>query len=271
MIGISFLLFIVGIPNISSGLGILSLLETAQVDSSMVLRSVLISIGFGFALCAVGAVLLFKSNSAAKMIQPKNENWMLACVAAFLIVLPWLEGFDLGFNNEVVVDGITFSALIVMTITLIFSLISWSLFSWASRTFRFTGILLALISGASLIIPFIQILGPMAAILVGVVGGFAALMIQKIIFYPGNNRPILISFLTLLAAYIALGTLIAMSQSPHIWDTGNGIGSWSGTPEGMEEYSLRNTVIDDIRIAYFVAIIPSLMITVMTIQRKNEN
>jgi len=249
----------------------LSLLETAQVDSSMVLRSVLISTGFGFAICAVGAVLLFKSHSVGKMIQPKNENWVLACIATFLIVLPWLQGFDLGFINEVAVDGITVSALIVMIITLIFSLISWSLFSWASRNFRFAGILLALISGASLIIPFIQILGPMAAILVGAVGGFVAFMIQKRIFYPGNNRPILISFLTLLAAYIALGTLIAMSQSPHIWDTGNGIGSWIGTPEGMEEYSLRNTIIDDIRIAYFVAIIPSLMITVMTIQRENEN
>ena len=271
VIGISFLLFLVGIPNITGGLSILPLLENSSVDSSLVWRSLLISTGFGLLLCTGGAVLLFKSYRVGKMIHHGNESAILIGIAMFLVTLPWLQGLELGSNSEVMVDGITTSALIVMALALIFSLITWGLFSWASKKFSLVGIYLAIICAASLTIPFIQSLGPMAAIPTGITAGFAGFMLQKRTQYKETNKPILISVLTLFAAYLTLGILIVASQSLHLWDIGSGIGSWSGTSDGIEETDLRNTIVQKIQIAYFMVIIPSLMITMMVLLKGNEN
>lgn len=271
VIAISFLLFLVGIPNITSGLSILPLLENSPVDSSVVWRSILISTGFGLLLCIGGAVLLFKSYSVGKMIHHGNESMILIGIAIFLVTLPWLQGLELSSNSEVMVDGITISALIVIALALIFSLITWGLFSWASKKFSLVGIYLAIISAASLTIPFIQSLGPMAAIPIGITAGFVGFMLQRRTQFKETNKPILISVLTLFAAYLILGTLIVASQNGNLWDTGNGIDSWSGTPEGLEEINLQNTIVQNIQIGYFMAIIPSLMITIMVLRKGNEN
>jgi len=37
-----------------------------------------------------------------------------------------------------------------------------------------------------------------------------------------------------LTGAILTGTL----ASPHVWDTGDGIGAWTGTPEGMEQQAI---------------------------------
>lgn len=271
MIVIAFLLFLVGIPNITSGLSVLPLLENMSVDSSLVWRSLMISTGFGLLFCIGGAVLLFKSYSVGKMIHHGNESIILIGMAIFLVTLPWFQGLELSSNSEMTVDGITTSGIIVMALALIFSLITWGLFSWASKKFSPVGIYLAIISGASLTIPFIQSLGPMAAIPIGITAGFVGFMLQKRTQYKEANKSILISVVTLFAAYLTLGILIVASQSIHLWDTGNGIGSWSGTPEGIEETDLRNSIVQNIQMGYFMAIIPSLMITVMTLRAGNEN
>ena len=182
-------------------------------------------------------------------------------IATFLLLLPWIQGLNTGINNGVMVDGITTSAVIVMTITLVFSLISWIMFSWASGNIIFSGVLLAIISGASLVIPFLQVLGPMAGILIGIVAGFVAYMFQQKLKDTANNRPVWIASATLVVSYAMMIMVVLMtSQVSHVWDTGDGIGSWSGTINEIEESIFYNVFNNDIEFLFFFAIVPSLII-----------
>ena len=191
----------------------------------------------------------------------------LVIIAAFLVLSPWLTGLTVGINNEVMVDGITFSATIVMSLTLAFSLVSWFLFSWASRDIKLEGIPLAVISGSALVIPFLQVLGPMAGIILGVVAGFAAFMIQKKITNPANNSSMRIASIIFAATYVLLIAVVLTFQSPGVWETGNGIGSWTGTAQGIEHglaEPFRN-----VGLLYFFTVIPTLIVTGLVVRMKN--
>ncbi len=182
-------------------------------------------------------------------------------IATFLLLLPWIQGLNTGIINGVMVDGIATSAVTVMTITLVFSLISWILFSWASKNIIFSGVLLAIISGASLVIPFLQVLGPMAGILIGIVAGFVAYMFQQKLKDTANNRPVWIASATLVVSYaMIIMVVLTTSQVSHVWDTGGGIGSWSGTTNEIEESIFYNVFNNDIEFLFFFAIVPSLII-----------
>ena len=259
IIGIALILFIVGTSNISSGLSLLQFLDNAQVEPIIVWKSLLTTAGFGFVLVGIGIVLLFTSKLIGNAINTKNRNLLLIIIAIFLVFLPWFQGLDVGINNEVMVDGITVSAIIVMAITLVFSLLSWFLFSWATKNIRSLGITLAIISGSSLVIPFLYVLGPMAGVMIGVVAGMVAFMLQKNMTDPTKNRPVVIAALTLASAYFVLTVIVLASQSPHVWDTESGIGSWNDTPEGIEESGFDNLFGNNIGFALFLVIIPSLM------------
>lgn len=194
---------------------------------------------------------------------------LLIPIVVFLVSLPWLQGLNIGINNEVMVDGVTTSAIVVITTTLSLSLISWALFSWASKSITSSGVLLAIISGASLVIPFLQVLGPMAGIMVGMVAGFVAFMLQKKMKEPANNRPVVIASTTLGSTYIVLIMIVlTVSQTSHVWDTGDGVGSWTGTAEDVEESGFDNLFNNGIGFAFFFATIPSLIITELIIGRK---
>lgn len=190
---------------------------------------------------------------------------ILAVIAAFLLLVPW-EGmldFDLG---RIEVDGISTSAVVAMTLTVFFSMVSWSVLSWASKSLSPAGILLSVITGASLVIPFIGVLGPMAAVIIGIVAGFSAFMLQKNIVEPARKYPVVVATAILAAAYLALILLVLSVQSSHVWDTGDGIGSWSGTAEGIEESGFENISNNNIGFAYFLVIVPSLAATGMIIR-----
>ena len=78
------------------------------------------------------------------------------------------------------------------------------------------------------------IMGPMAAVIIGVVAGFVAFMLQKKITNPTQNKSLKIAAITVAASYLVLIMLFLAIQTNVIWDnTGNGIGSWTGTPERM--------------------------------------
>ena len=192
---------------------------------------------------------------------------ILAIIAAFLLLVPWAGMLD--FNQgRIRVDGIATSAVIVMATTVLFSMASWSVLSWASKSIKPAGILLSVIAGAALIIPFIQVLGPMAAVLVGTVAGFSAFMLQKKAADPARNRPSIVAAATLVAAYLALIILVLAVQGSHAWDTSGGIGSWSGTPEGMEESGFDDVFNNGIGFAYFLVIVPSLAATGLVLRSR---
>lgn len=196
---------------------------------------------------------------------------LLIIIVVFLVLLPWIQRLDVGINNEVMIDGITTSAIIVMIITLAFSLITWGLLSWATKIIKPSGITLGIISGAAIVIPFLEVLGPMAGIIVGITAGFVAFMLQKKMTDPTKNRPIVVASVTMVAAYFILIILVLAAQSPHIWDTGSGIESWTGTPEGVEESGFGNIFGNNIGFAFFLPIIPSLIATGLIIRGKKEN
>ena len=195
---------------------------------------------------------------------------LLIIIALFLVLLPWIQGLEFDINNQVMVDGITVSAVTVMTLTVIFSLVSWFLFSWASKNIKISGIPLSIIAAASLVIPFIQVLGPMAGIVVGIAAGFAAFMLQKKITDPAKNHPLIITTVTLVAAYFVLTMMILAAQTASIWDTGDGIGEWTGTAEGMEKTGFEDISNNNIGFVFFLVIIPSWIITGLVIRGKRK-
>lgn len=158
---------------------------------------------------------------------------ILIIIAVFLACIPWI--FHASNHSEIVVDGFTTSSITVWSITIILSFVSWFLLSWAAKNLKETGILLSIITGVFLVIPFVNILGPMAGIILGVVAGFVAFMFEKYMTNPARKQFLIIAIITLVAAYSVLIILVLMIQPIHVWDTGDGIGSWTGTPEGIEK------------------------------------
>lgn len=190
---------------------------------------------------------------------------LLIIIAIFLVLIPWIKGLDFGINNEVMIDGITVSSVTVMTLTVVFSLVSWILFSWASKNIRVAGIPLSVITATSLMLPFSQTLGPMAAIIVGIVAGFASFMMQKKMICQTQNKSLIISAITLTLAYVAL-ILMILAVSTNSMN--QGIGDWTGTAEGMEETGFGSVINAHIEFVFFLIVIPSLIVTILVIQGK---
>ncbi|MCE2504926.1 MAG: DUF192 domain-containing protein [Nitrosopumilaceae archaeon] len=159
---------------------------------------------------------------------------MLTMIVGFFLSVLWIGYLWIGYlsfsmGNEVMVDGITVSTTIVTTLSTVFSIVSWSLFSWATHNINSRGVMLSVIAGIAVIVPFSGDLGPMTAILVGIVTGFAAYMIQKKIENPTRNKPLVIGITTIVASYAVLFLMIVSVQSTvHVWDTGDGIDAWTG-------------------------------------------
>ncbi len=198
--------------------------------------------------------------------KPMRRVPILAIIAAFLLLVPWIGmlGFDPG---RIQADGTVTSAAIVMTLAVLFSMISWSVLSWASKSIKPAGILLSVITGAALVIPFIQVLGPVAAVPVGAAAGFSAFMLQKKAADPARNRPVMAAAATLAAGYLVLAILVLAAQDSHAWDAGGGIGSWSGAQKGMEESGFDDAFNNGIGFAYLLVIVPSLAATGLALRR----
>ncbi len=112
----------------------------------------------------------------------------------------------------------------------------------------------------------------MAGIIVGVVAGFAAFMIQKKITNSTGNKPLIISTITLVSAYSVLFTMILVSQTnyfSHSWDTRYSIGEWTSTAEGMEQQPLMFNNLK-IHLNYFLSLIalPTLIMIWIAIKYK---
>ena len=191
----------------------------------------------------------------------------LAIIAAFLLAVPWVGMVEYELD-QVQVGGLTTSAAIVTALAVLFSMVTWSVLSWASKDIRPEGILLSIITGASLAVPFTQVLGPMGAIIVGEVAGFSAFMLQKKMSEPARRRPAEVATVTLAAAYLGLILVVLSAQSPHVWDSGDGIGSWTGTAEGIEESGFENIWNNSIRFEYFAVTVPALLASWLVIRGK---
>jgi len=158
----------------------------------------------------------------------------LIVIAVGLVLFPLIPLLQFHMGSQVMTDGFSVSGSTVWLISIVFSMISWFLFAWASKSIKVEGIPLSLISAAVLIIPFHGVLGPMASVIVGLVAGFVAFMFHKHIANR-DKKSLITTIATVTASYLALTMMIILASNTfQIWDTGDSIGAWSGTADGME-------------------------------------
>lgn len=149
-------------------------------------------------------------------------------IIGFFASLTYVGYLSIGLSREVMIDEITVSTLVVTVLSIVFSVLSWFLFSWASKNLSLQGIMLSVITGVVIIIPFNRDLGPIAGILMGLAGGFAAYMIgQKIA--TSKNKFLIIGLGTIAASCIIVSLLISSVQTISPWDAGNKVESWNKT------------------------------------------
>lgn len=159
---------------------------------------------------------------------------LLIIVAVGLVLFPLFPLLQFHMGNQVIADSFSVSGSTSWLISIVFSIMSWFLFAWALKNIKVEGILLSIISAAVLIIPFHDVLGPMAAVIVGLVTGFVAFIFHKHMTNR-DKKSLMITIATVAVSYLALSVMIIpASNTLHMWDTGDGIGEWSGTDNEME-------------------------------------
>lgn len=143
---------------------------------------------------------------------------LLALVAAFLVLAMWLQWLGTDSGGEVHLDGISRSGAIVTAISIASSIICWLLLSRLSGRYGVRGIILCIITGVSLVLPFLSVLGPSAGIVVGAVAGFAASRLQRRMDAPTQERTLKVAVPVLAAAYLALVATTLAVTSPPLWE-----------------------------------------------------
>ena len=63
---------------------------------------------------------------------PRVKTCLLIAVAVFIVLVPWFEELNF-YADKIMVDGVTTSAITVLTIAIGFSLVSWPALSAASK------------------------------------------------------------------------------------------------------------------------------------------
>ena len=250
-------MFFIGIPGVIIGL---QFLVYSDLPIDVILETFII-VACGLAIIGIGVILLLKLQTAVEiLVNPKNKNRLLAMTAVILVLPVWLVEFPSWTGINLTVNMIPVSSVIVMIVAVTFSLVSWSLLCWASKNITPSGILLGIITGASLAGPFLNVLGPLAGVMIGVVGGVIAWMLQQRLNDPQSGL-LGAAMITLLSAYLALIAIIESLNYLHVWNAGGGIGEWSGTAEGIE-YGF----VTDIGFEFFLVVIPAWIIAVLVIR-----
>ncbi|MGY5149673.1 MAG: hypothetical protein ACW9W3_06390 [Candidatus Nitrosopumilus sp. bin_68KS] len=148
----------------------------------------------------------------------------LMIIAVLVVLFPLIPLVQFYIDNQVMADVMTTSSSIVLLTSFVFSMFSWSLLAWASKSIKIVGIPLSIISSMVLMIPFYDVLGPMAAVVIGIVAGLVAYMIQKYLKNT-DNKSLMIAMGIVVATYLVLSVMLFLiSPVSHVWDTGYGGG-----------------------------------------------
>ena len=102
----------------------------------------------------------------------KMKNKILLLVFALFLSIFWANSIISVATNNVLIDGITMSVILVTMLTMVFSFVSWSLLSWANHKKPImVNSITSVILGFIVISPIAQISGPMLGIILGVITG----------------------------------------------------------------------------------------------------
>ncbi|MCV0400079.1 MAG: hypothetical protein K5785_08810 [Nitrosarchaeum sp.] len=60
-------------------------------------------------------------------------------------------------------------------------------------------------------------------------------------------------------------------SSPHIWDNGSDVGSWTGTPDGMEVPALADQIMNNLPFVTSMIVLPFVIIGFVVVWDKRRN
>jgi Amt family ammonium transporter len=187
----------------------------------------------GFAALA-GALVLGRRLGYGKVpMEPHNIPFVV--LGASMLWFGWF-GFNAG--SEVMVDGITVSAWVVTNTATGMAVLTWLLMSWAhTGKPSIVGAATGAVAGLVAITPASGWVGPMASIIIGIAAGtvcYGCVAFKNSRKWDDALDVWGVHGMGGFTGAILTGTL----ASPHIWDTGDGIGAWTGTPEGYEQQAI---------------------------------
>ena len=187
----------------------------------------------GFSALAAALVLGRRLGYGKVPMEPHNVP-MVVLGASIL----WFGWFGFNAGSEVMVDGITVSAWVVTNTATGVASITWLLMSWAhTGKPSIVGAATGAVAGLVAITPASGWVGPMASIIIGIAAGtvcYGAVAFKNARKWDDALDVWGVHGIGGLTGAILTGTL----ASPHIWDTGDGIGAWTGTPEGFEQQAI---------------------------------
>ncbi len=207
-----------------------------------------VHISSGFSALA-GAMILGRRLGFGKVPMEPHNIPMVVLGASIL----WFGWFGFNAGSEVQVDGITVSAWVVTNLATGVASVTWLLMSWAhTGKPSIVGAATGAVAGLVAITPASGWVGPMAAIIIGIAAGticYASISFKNARKWDDALDVWGVHGMGGLTGAILTGTL----ASPHIWDTGDGIGAWTGTAEGMEQQAI-SIIGAAISIAYAFAV-----------------
>ena len=187
----------------------------------------------GFSALA-GALVLGRRLGYGKVPMEPHNIPMVVLGAGLL----WFGWFGFNAGSEVGVDGITVSAWTVTNTATGMAALTWVLMSWAhTGKPSIVGAASGAVAGLVAITPASGWVGPMASIIIGIAAGticYACVSFKNARKWDDALDVWGVHGMGGLTGAILTGTL----ASPHIWDTGDGIGAWTGTAEGMEQQAI---------------------------------
>jgi len=187
----------------------------------------------GFAALAV-AMILGRRLGYGKVPMEAHNIPMVLLGASIL----WFGWFGFNAGSEVMADGIAASAWSVTNISAGMASVTWMLVSWAhTGKPSIVGAATGAVAGLVAITPASGWVGPMAAIIIGIVAGMVC---YGAVAFKNSRK--LDDALDVWGVHgiggLTGAILVGTFASPHIWDTGDGIGAWTGTPEGLEQQAI---------------------------------
>lgn len=184
---------------------------------------------------ALAAALLLGRRLGYGKVPMEPHNIPMVVLGAGILWFGWF-GFNAG--SEVGVDGVTVSAWVVTNTATGMAAITWVLMSWAhTGKPSIVGAASGAVAGLVAITPASGFVGPMASIIIGIAAGticYGCVAFKNARKWDDALDVWGVHGMGGLSGAILTGTL----ASPHIWDTGVGIGAWTGTPEGMEQQAI---------------------------------
>ena len=192
-----------------------------------------VHISSGFTALA-GALVLGRRLGYGKVPMEPHNVPMVVLGASIL----WFGWFGFNAGSEVMADGITVSAWTVTNTATGMAVVTWLLMSWAhTGKPSIVGAATGAVAGLVAITPASGWVGPMAAIIIGIAAGtvcYGCVAFKNARKWDDALDVWGVHGMGGLTGAILTGTL----ASPHIWDTGDGIGAWTGTPEGYEQQAI---------------------------------